>query len=96
MAIKWPDKTPDAVKDYAIDWSERLAAGETITTSTWVTSSAELTIESGSLSPTIAGGVTTVWLSGGVSGTQYNVTNHIITSRGMEDDKAVSIRVLID
>ena len=37
--VKWPEKDPDAEKDYAIDWSERLLAGETITDSAWAVES---------------------------------------------------------
>lgn len=35
MALTWPDKDPDEVLDYQLDWGTRLGT-DTIVTSTWV------------------------------------------------------------
>lgn len=94
MFAKWPDKDPDAIKDYNVDWSSRLLVGETITDSTWTTSDPALVIgNSGLHLPTIVDGVCTCWLSGGAAGATYTVKNHITTSRGMEDDISTLIKV---
>ena len=71
------DHDPNADLDYGIDWFTNgwLAAGETIVTSTW-TVPAGLTSHNGSTNGLIA----TIWLSGGVVGTRYTVTNRIVTS----------------
>lgn len=90
--LKWDDKDPDAVKDYAIDWSAILATGETILTSTWTVNSVDLEKESSPAS-LISGAICTVWLSGGVAGATYRITNHITTSRGMEDERTVVLEV---
>jgi len=94
MATKWPDKDPDAIKDYSVDWSAMLAESETITDSSWAPSDPALIVESASPhAPSILGGVCSCWLSGGVAGTTYTVTNRITTSRGMVDDRTVTIKV---
>jgi hypothetical protein len=42
----------------------------------------------------ISGGtVTTVWLSGGVAGTDYLVTVRIVTDGGRTDERSLTIRV---
>ncbi len=57
MAMTWPSaKDPDEVKDYVVDWTERLAA-DTITTSTWIV---PLGIVKDSDTHTTTG--TTIWL----------------------------------
>ena len=97
--VKWPEKDPDAEKDYAIDWSERLLAGETITDSAWAVESdtedpALLVIEvDAPHDPTVVDGVCTCWLSGGTAGIKYKVTNRITTSRGLIDDQTATIKV---
>lgn len=79
---EWAGKDPDAKKDYSVDWTNMLQEGETIVSSTWSASPEGLTLYDGSVSE----GRATTWISGGSAGTTYEVTNHIITSRGMEDD----------
>lgn len=81
-------KDPDAVLDYAVDWSEWLREGETITTSS-VTATADITVDSDTSTDTLV----TVWLSGGSSGQRYEVTNHVVTSHGREDDRTFKVYV---
>lgn len=68
-------KDPGENLDYGIDWSDWLAAGETISTSVW-TVAAGLTKGSDSNTTT----TTTVWLSGGTAGTTYRVENAVTTN----------------
>lgn len=86
-------KDPEARLDYGLDWSEWLVEGETITASTWTLATANpdtvLTTSSQSHTDT----VTVVWLAGGTLGADYEVTNHIVTSAGREDDRTHKIRV---
>lgn len=81
-------KDPDAVLDYSINWSSWLVAGDTIVTSTWAADDG-ITIDSDSNTTT----ATTVWLSGGGAGESYDVTNHIVTDDGREDDRTITILV---
>lgn len=79
-------KDPQSIKDYLIDWTPWLSAGDTITGSTW-TAPAGITI--GTTSSTTM--TTTVWLSGGVVGTEYLVLNHISTAQGRQEDQTIII-----
>lgn len=79
-------KDPEAVLDYVIDWATWLD-GDTIATSEWAAVGG-ITIEQDSHTSTIA----TVWLSGGVAGGWYTVTNHITTADGREDDRSIQIK----
>lgn len=88
MAIKGFTKDPDEVLDYAIDWSNWLATGESITCSLWLTTG---TLVTTSASHTTS--VATIWLSAGTTGTVYNVTNRIGTSGSRLADRSISIRV---
>lgn len=81
-------KDPTAVLDYAFDWTSWLDLDETI-------ESHSITLDDGlNLDDHhIAGGVITVWLSGGTSGTRYAVHCHITTSAAREDTRTITILV---
>ena len=81
-------KDPEAVLDYAFDWSSWLADGETITTPT-VTAETGLTLDSSSES----GGVVTAWVSGGTAGNNYSLECKIVTSAGRTDERRISLLV---
>jgi hypothetical protein len=91
MAAKltWHDKDPQANKDYSLDWKALLATGETITDSAWTVDDAALVIGD----DLILGSVCTVWISGGTAGGSYKVKNTITTSRGLIDERTISIKV---
>lgn len=82
-------KDPNAVLDYQWDWSDWLAAGETITAAT-VTVPAGITKDSQLNTSTAV----TAWLSGGTvtgSGTEYAINCRITTSAGRTDDRTMTI-----
>ena len=97
---RFPDpKDPDAVLDYDIHWNDNDAGtneagddgwlqGDTIATSTWIVP-AGLTKDSDSKTTTTA----TVWLSGGVEGESYVITNRITTAGGRTDDRSAKLVV---
>jgi hypothetical protein len=70
-------KTPQETKDYSLDWSADLAA-DTIATSAWTISPGDPTVAQASATTTLA----TVWISGGIVGNTYDVTNSIVTAGG--------------
>lgn len=79
---------PDAVLDYKVDWSAWLPTGDTITTSTFAADDGiTLTLESND--DTTA----TVWISGGVAGQKYSVTNHVETLGGRATDRSFTLQV---
>ena len=95
-------KDPDAVLDYKFDWaaetngtgsSDWLASGETISdhtiTITPVTTS-PLTADSSA--ETDADTSVTVWLSGGLAGTEYSVACLIETSASRTDERTMKIK----
>jgi hypothetical protein len=93
-----PLKDPDEVTDFSVDWNRSaasaadgtgyLAAGETVTVSTW---SVPTGLSKGTDSKTTT--TTTVWLSGGTLGEDYDVVNHITTSQGRQADKTVRVKI---
>ena len=93
MATNQFTKDPNAVLDYAFDWSDWLAAGETISTFT-VTAETGLTLGTGDKSPSQANGVVTYWLSGGTAGINYKVACLITTSAGRTDERTIWIKVV--
>lgn len=85
-------KDPDAVLDYTIDWTEWLPTGDTITASTFTVNSDDndaITVDD----QLNDDNTTTVWLSGGIAGQKYTVTNHITTAAGREDDRSLTISI---
>lgn len=88
-------KDPDAVLDYQFDWQELdrpwLSLGEEIVASTisLEVGATDLTIDNTTHDATSA----TVWLSGGEVGKDYEVTNHITTNQGRQDDRTMLIQV---
>ncbi|MGW6255425.1 phage fiber-tail adaptor protein [Streptomyces sp. NPDC055085] len=81
-------KDPGDVLDYAVDWSLWLAAGETISSSSFVVG-AGITMNSSTNSTVKA----TVWLAGGTQGMAYQVTNTIVTSAARTAVRSFTVRV---
>ena len=75
--------------DYGFDWSDWLKDGDTIVTSTWVTSNDSLTLGS----PVISNAITSVMVSTPVLGTKYKVSNTITASpSGLVDVRSMWIK----
>jgi hypothetical protein len=87
MSLSWPDKDPDEVLDYSLNWSPRLDS-DTIATSTWVVP-AGITKNSDTNTTT----TTTIWLSSGVASTTYDILNRITTAGGRTMDQTVKLKV---
>ena len=81
------DKDPQAVKDYTLDWSVWLGT-DTITSSVWDVP-AGLVKDSHGNTNTLA----TVWLSSGVPGKTYLVSNKIVTAGGRTDVRTIEVQV---
>jgi hypothetical protein len=82
---------PQAVLDYAWDWSSWLLSGETIASFTLA-----ITPNDGSLvidSSSIAGDAVVAIISGGTVGAAYDVTCHVVSSGGREDDSVLSLMI---
>ena len=88
MALSFPNKDPDEVLDYTLDWSKRLA-GDIILSSMWIVDSPGLVIDSNSFTSS----QTVVWLSAGVVDTSYLLTNHIVTQVARTMEQSVKIKI---
>jgi hypothetical protein len=88
MALTWPNKDPDEVLDYTLDWSERLGT-DTIASSSWPDPPDGITIDSDVFD---AAG-TLLWLSGGTDGESYLFVNRIVTAGGRTMDQSVKLKV---
>lgn len=86
--LKWDPKDPDEVIDYGIDFSDRLADGETIASVSWtvpdgLTGTSEQTV----------GNVVLKRLSAGTEGQTYSVTAEITTSSGQVMDQTAQLKI---
>lgn len=83
-------KDPQAKLDYGWDWSAWLGT-DTISTSTWTVDPAGPVLSNA----THDGTKTTVWIAGGVSGSTYTLTNHVLTNStpAREDDRSFKLKV---
>lgn len=81
---------PDAIRDYGFDWTTRLAAGETITAFE-VTATPGVTVDTPPSSQ--SNGVVTVWVTSGVAGALAQVTCHVTTSSGRQDDWTFNVLI---
>ena len=79
----------DSVVDYTIDWSDCLASGESISSSSWTASPTSLTVDSSSETTTTA----TAVVSAGSAGVVYRLTNEITTDQARTIQRSVVIRV---
>ena len=106
MAYKWPDKDPDELADFSVDWSRFLTGvtdGEdTISSVTWLVNGEALgSFESlggvgGDLmlqSTTNTTTVATVRFSAGINGTRYKVTCRITTLDGNIYERDIFLKV---
>jgi hypothetical protein len=79
----------DELLDYTFNWSPTLAAGETVATSTWTVPSG---ITAGITSQTAT--TTTQWLSGGTMGTEYTITNTILTTASRTYERSFGVLII--
>lgn len=82
-------KDPDAIKDYKLDWTLWLD-GDTISDSEWAVTGGDIEIDSDE-STTVQ---TVAWVSGGTAGTRGQITNHITTAGGREDDWSIVFTIM--
>lgn len=81
---------PQARLDYEWDWSNWLADGETILNHlVTVTPPDEMLIDT----DTATSETVTAWVHGGVLGRSYQLTCHIVTTDGREDDRKFVLSV---
>lgn len=74
--------------DYRFDWAAWMETGDTI-------SAAAVTVPAGltETAETFDDTSVTVWVSGGTTGTDYQVTCQITTTAGRVDERTITLRV---
>lgn len=83
-------QTPTELLDRTIDWSTRGLGTDTISTSAWTVTPTGPTMNNLSNDAT----TTTMWLTGGVAGTVYKITNTIVTTGGRTMQETISFLCL--
>jgi len=78
-------KDPEAKLDYGFKWEDWLD-GDTLNGSTWTVPDGLIEV-----SNNYTNTITTIWLSGGVSGAVYKVVNSITTAGGRKDDRTLTV-----
>ena len=88
-------KDPDSVVDYGRKWAEWLSDTDIIIASQWIIATTEnpvtLVIESDGINE--GGKTTSFWVSGGLAGMTYKLTNRITTNDGRIEDRTGILRV---
>jgi hypothetical protein len=79
-------QTPSEMLDWTINWATRGLGNDTIASSSWAVSSNVVTLSSPSYTTT----TTTTWLTGGMAGNVYSITNTILTSGGREMQETIN------
>jgi hypothetical protein len=82
-------QAPDDMRDWPLDWSRVLVAGEAISSVTWSVPSG---LTGGTESSTASTG--TIRLSGGTLGTSYPVLCQIVTTQGRTYNGGLSVRIV--
>ena len=88
MAIRWPNKDPDEVLDYGLDWSGRLN-GDALSSVQWSVTPAGLTLTPDAVS----GSICTVIVSGGALGETYSILCRAVTIAGRIMDQTVRLAI---
>lgn len=83
-------KDPNDILDYSIDWSQWLASGDFISTSTWTSTSSAIVLATN----TNGTATTTIWASGGTAGEVYDIANIIVTNDGRQEERRIELTVV--
>lgn len=101
MAYKWPDKDPDEIVDYSVDWS-RFLGTDTLSAATWFIKDTDGTKEELSdsevvnglqfVNGTLSGKVATARFSLGTNNVVYLITCRITTGDGLQYERSINLR----
>lgn len=102
MSFRWPNKDPDEVLDYSVDWS-RFLNGATISSVTWYVDNAsgvKTAIAAGqtvngiqNVAQTISNGVATINLGLGTNNVEYKFTCRITDNSGNIAERVIRLRI---
>lgn len=102
MSFRWPNKDPDELLDYSIDWS-RFVGVATISSDAWYvedSAGVKTLITAGqtvngiqNVSQTVSGAITTINLGLGTNNTEYKFTCRMTDSTGSIAERTVRLRI---
>lgn len=102
MSFRWPNKDPDEVLDYSVDWSRWLSTA-TITSVSWFvddSTGTKTAIGNGQtvngiqrISATTSGGVATIYLGLGTANQEYKFYCQITDSSGSTAERVIKLYV---
>lgn len=85
-------KDPAEKLDYQLDWdAEYMRGADTISASTWTSTPTGLTHVATSVTASIKANIR---ISGGLVGTTYTVTNHVVLASGQEAERSFYLKVV--
>jgi len=102
MSFRWPNKDPDELLDYSIDWSRFIGAASISSAVWYVEDSAgvKTLIAAGAVvngiqnvSQTISNAITTINIGLGTNNIEYKFTCRITDSTGSVAERAVRLRI---
>lgn len=89
IRLEWPEKDPNEVLDYDIDWSARFLSSEQISTSVWTLVEGDVVLGVEEYTTNL----TKVWLSAGSVGQICKIRNRVTTNQGRTMDQTVYVRI---
>lgn len=102
MALNWPNKDPDELLDYSVDWS-RFLGSDTISAVTWYvydeddvkTQLSDGTVVNGLqfIQGTVSGQVATARFGLGTNNVRYTVVCRVDTGDGLRYERSIFLRV---
>ena len=102
MSYKWPDKDPDEIADFSVDWSRFIPNDPLSAVKRFVddasgtkeeVSNTEIVNGLQFVSPTLSGKVATARFSLGTNNVRYKVTCQITTGNGLVFERAIFLKV---
>lgn len=102
MALNWPNKDPDELLDYSVDWS-RFLGSDTISAVTWYvydeddvkTQMSDAAVVNGLqfIQGTVSGQVATARFGLGTNNVRYTVVCRVDTGDGLRYERSIFLRV---
>lgn len=102
MALNWPNKDPDELLDYSVDWS-RFLGSDTISAVTWYVydeddvktelSDADIVNGLQFIQGTVSGQVATARFGLGTNNVRYTVVCRVDTGDGLRYERSIFLRV---
>jgi len=95
VSVASREQCHDAKLDYSFDYEPWLE-GDTLSASTWEITpvDADASIANPSYPPVFTATTATVWLVGGKTGQRYELTNHITTAAGRQDERTIIVTIV--